>query len=60
MERCDKATVFSLPCQQVALGDVKVSSVCSCTYVLCTVCVCVCVCVCVRACACDGVTQYPL
>ena len=42
MERCNKATVFSLPCQQIVLGDVKVSIVC----------VCVCVCVCARAYVC--------
>ena len=33
MERCNKATVYSLPCQQVVLGDVKVC-VCVCVVVV--------------------------
>ena len=52
MERCNKATVFSLPCQQFVLGDVKASIVCV------LVCVHVCVCVvgiCMCLCVSDGI-----
>jgi len=41
MNKCNKATVFSLPCRQILLGDIKV-------YVHACVCVCGGVCACVR------------